>query len=88
MKVIVSRSGGMAGIRLTWEVRVEEQPDPATWADFLNSLPWDDVTDSEAAPDRFAYRIRCAPHEVVLGETQVNGPWRDLVNRVRAANGM
>ncbi|WP_129590398.1 protealysin inhibitor emfourin [Cryobacterium aureum] len=88
MKVIVSRSGGMAGIRLTWEVRVEEQPDPNTWAEFLNSLPWDDVTDSEATPDRFVYRIRCSPHEVVLAEPQVNGPWRDLVNRVRAANGM
>jgi hypothetical protein len=85
MKVIVSRSGGMAGIRLTWEVRVEEQPDPKTWAEFLNSLPWDDVTDT---PDRFSYRIRCAPHEVVLSEPQVKGPWRDLVNRVRAANGM
>ena len=88
MKVIVSRSGGMAGILLTWEVQVEEQPDPILWAEFLNSLPWDEVTDSEATPDRFAYRIRCAPHEVVLAEQEMNGPWRDLVNRVRAANGM
>jgi hypothetical protein len=88
MKVIVSRSGGMAGICLTWEVQVEEQPDSGSWVDFLNSLPWDDVTDSVAAPDRFAYRIRCAPHEVKLAEPEVNGPWRDLVNRVKAANGM
>lgn len=88
MKVIVSRSGGMAGIRLTWEVRVEEQPDPDTWTDFLNSLPWDNVIDSAANPDRFAYRIRCAPHEVVLAEPEVKGPWRDLVDRVRTANGM
>ena len=88
MKVIVSRSGGMAGIRQTWEVQVEEQPDPILWTEFLNSLPWDEVTDSEATPDRFAYRIRCAPHEVVLAEQEMNGPWRDLVNRVRAANGM
>ena len=88
MKVIVSRSGGLAGIRLTWEVQVDEQPDPATWADFLNSLPWEDVTDSVPTADRFAYRIRCAPHEVVLAEPEVDGPWRELLNRVRAANGM
>ncbi len=88
MKVIVSRSGGIAGIRLTWEVRVDEQADPDNWAKFLSSLPWDEVSESEAGPDRFAYRIRCAPHEVVLSEPDVNGPWRDLIDRVRAANGM
>jgi hypothetical protein len=62
MKVIVSRSGGMAGTCVTWEVQVEKQPDSGSWVDFLNSLPCDDVTDSVAAPDRFAYRIRYGPH--------------------------
>ena len=93
MKVIVSRSGGTAGIRLTWEVRVDEQADALSWADFLGSLPWHDVTDSEPSPDRaqpvnaYLYRIRCAPHEVVLAEPDVDGPWRDLIDRVQAANG-
>lgn len=105
MKVIVSRSGGTAGIRLTWEVRVDEQSDALSWADFLSSLPWNDVTDDEPPPhladfadrdaladrsarvDRYVYRIRCAPHEVVLAEPEVNGPWRDLIDRVQAANG-
>lgn len=99
MKVIVSRSGGTAGIRLTWEVRVDEQSDALSWADFLGSLPWNDVTDSEPPPnrapvsgravlsDRYVYRIRCAPHEVVLADPDVNGLWRDLIDRVQAANG-
>lgn len=85
MKVVVSRSGGVAGIRLTWEVRVDEQPDPEDWQAFLASLPWDEAGDAEGAPDRFLYRIRCAPHEVVLPEPAITGPWRELVDRVKAA---
>lgn len=77
----------MAGVRLTWEVRVDEQPDAVRWAEFLDDLPWDAVSDFEPQPDRYIYRIRCAPHEVVLAEPQLSGPWRELVDRVKAANG-
>ena len=86
MKVIVSRSGGIAGIRITWEVQVDDQPDASTWTELVDALPWDEVTESDPEPDRYVYRIRCAPHEVVLGEPQVSGPWRELVDRVRAVN--
>jgi len=85
MKVVVSRSGGIAGIRLTWEVRVDEQPDAKEWQAFLTSLPWDEVAETPPQPDRFLYRIRCAPHEVVLPEPEVQGPWRELVDRVKSA---
>lgn len=86
MKVVVSRSGGVAGVRVTWELRVDEQPDPSTWVQLLDELPWDSIDDSEPQPDRFVYRIRVPPHEVVLAERQVAGPWRELVDRVRTAN--
>lgn len=86
MKVIVSRSGGVAGVRLTWEVRVDEQPDAPEWKALLERLPWDEIEDGEPKPDRYIYRIRCAPHEVVLAEPQVAGPWKDLVERVRSVN--
>jgi hypothetical protein len=86
MKVIVSRSGGIAGVRVTWEVQVDEQADAEAWADFLTSLPWDDVVERAPQPDRYVYRIRCAPHEVVLAEPDLSGPWRQLVDRVRTAN--
>ena len=86
MKVIVSRSGGIAGVRVTWEVQVDEQAYAAAWADFLASLPWDDVVERAPEPDRYVYRIRCAPHEVVLAEPDLSGPWRQLVDRVRTAH--
>jgi hypothetical protein len=86
MKVVVSRSGGFTGIRVTWEVQVEDQPNSSQWEEFLQELPWDQVDDFDPRPDRFVYRIRCAPHEVVLSEPEVRGPWRELVDRVKAVN--
>ena len=86
MKVVVSRSGGIAGLRVTWDVQVDEQPDAASWMQFLEALPWDEAEDTVTAPDRYIYRIRCAPHEVVLAEPQVHGAWKDLIDRVRAAS--
>ena len=86
MKVVVSRSGGFAGIRTTWEVQVDEQPDRSAWAELLDGLPWGAVAEAAPQPDRYVYRIRCAPHEVVLGEQQVCGPWRELIDRVRGVN--
>jgi len=85
MKVVVSRSGGIAGIRVTWEVQVDEQPDAPVWRELLGALPWEEAADSAPEPDRYVYRIRCAPHEVVLPEPRVSGPWKDLVDRVKAA---
>jgi hypothetical protein len=86
MKVVVSRSGGIAGLRVTWDVQVDEQPDAATWVQFLEQLPWDQAEETAPMPDRYDYRIRCAPHEIVLAEPQVSGPWQDLIDRVRAAS--
>ncbi|WP_022886165.1 protealysin inhibitor emfourin [Glaciibacter superstes] len=86
MKVIVSRSGGITGIRVTWQVRVDMQPDADWWQTLINGLPWNEIEASEPKPDRYVYRIRCAPHEVVLAEPQVQGPWRELVDRVKEVN--
>lgn len=83
MRVTVSRTGGFAGIRATWEVHVEAQPDRAAWRELVESMPWDDVPPAPPEPDRHIYRIRCEKHEVVLAERQLRGPWRILVERVR-----
>ncbi len=85
MKVVVSRSGGIAGIRTTWEVDVDAQPDAAEWLGLITALPWADVTKRAPEPDRFVYHIRCARNEVVLAEPQVCGPWKELVDRVKAS---
>ncbi|GAA3894746.1 hypothetical protein GCM10022381_40440 [Leifsonia kafniensis] len=86
MKVIVSRSGGIAGIRLTWEVQVEDQPDSSDWLALISTLPWRDSPRTAPQPDRFVYRIRCNAHDVELAEPDLAGPWRELVERVQRAH--
>jgi hypothetical protein len=110
MRVIVSRSGGIAGMRMTWQVRIEDQPDASDWFALLRALPWDQVDHQAVRPDRFVYRIRFekpadpepdgdgrtsaddapglpAEAEATLAEQQLKGPWRELVDRVRAVGG-
>ena len=83
MDVIVSRSGGLAGLRLTWEVRIDEQPDADAWYVLIEEIPWSQPPPVPPEPDRYVYRIRCAPHEATLAERQLTGPWRRLVDRVQ-----
>lgn len=83
MDVIVSRSGGLAGLRITWQVRVDEQPDRDDWYLLIEEIPWGRPPPVPPEPDRFIYRIRCEPHEATLAERQLTGPWRRLVDRVQ-----
>ncbi|WP_022890943.1 protealysin inhibitor emfourin [Agromyces italicus] len=85
MDVIVQRSGGLAGARLTWEVRVDEQPDPDEWYILIEEIPWGEPPPVPPEPDRFVYRIECPPNEATLAERQLTGPWRQLVDRVQEA---
>ncbi|MGI9823355.1 protealysin inhibitor emfourin [Agromyces sp. Marseille-Q5079] len=93
MDVFVARSGGIAGIRLTWHVRVDDQPDADDWFVLIEEIPWNDVPAAPPEPDRFTWDIRCEPAEqgvpplkaaeATLAERQLTGPWRELVDRVR-----
>ncbi|KQQ04119.1 MULTISPECIES: protealysin inhibitor emfourin [unclassified Rathayibacter] len=89
MDVIVSRSGGFAGLRRVWRVDVTEQPDERSWLELLQSLPWAESeaprTAATGRPDRFVYEIRVQTHHVRLGETELDGAWRELVDRVKKA---
>jgi hypothetical protein len=91
MKVTVVRTGGVAGIRRTWSVEVSAQPDPTAWERLVDALPWDAPPAEDRAPDRFVYLITVTvatveEHEVRLGESALDGPWRELVERVRDAD--
>jgi hypothetical protein len=83
MLLSVSRSGGLAGLRLIWEVELDNQPDRDAWVGLIAELPWEQARPTPGEPDRYVYRIRCAPHDATLQERQLTGPWRDLVDRVR-----
>ncbi|MET4640131.1 protealysin inhibitor emfourin [Mycetocola sp. 2940] len=63
MKVTVTRSGGFAGIARRWQVSVEQEPDEESWIMLLRRLPWDEVPQEPAQPDRYLYRINCEPRQ-------------------------
>ncbi|MCU1406626.1 MAG: hypothetical protein JWQ43_2929 [Glaciihabitans sp.] len=83
MNVSVTRSGGFAGLRRTWVVVIDDQPDTESWRDLLERLPWDNRPRGAREPDRYSYEIRYSHHHATLPEQQLTGPWRELVDRVR-----
>lgn len=91
--VSVVRSGGIAGLTRRWVVEADEL-DAGPWIALLADCPWDDPTDDpQSAPrgaDRFSWSVRAtmpdAEHRADLTETQAAGPWRALIDAVRAAS--
>jgi hypothetical protein len=89
MKIIVERSGGIAGMKRTWSVQALPPEDTELWQPLVEACPWDDAPTSAPAtavqPDRFLYNIRAGQRRAVLPEQAVTGPWRDLVDSAKAA---
>lgn len=88
--VTVTRTGGIAGIRREWhtEPPAEEAP---RWIALIEGCPWDAVVAASGrGGDRFVWRIhaRCGPEErgAELPDSEMLGPWRDLVDEVREAD--
>jgi len=83
VKITVTRSGGFAGLSRSWSINVDDQPDSDDWLTLVDSLPWADRPRSAPQPDRYVYRIQCSRRRVTLPEQKLEGPWRELVDRVR-----
>ena len=81
MKITVRRSGGFAGLTREWTVLVT---DSAEWMPLLSELPWDDRPRLAPTPDRYVWVVRVSRRRITLPESQLRGPWRELVERVQA----
>lgn len=87
MVVVVVRSGGIAGLSRQW--RAEPDPDREPhWRDLVDRCPWDAPVPPTRGADRFRWRIEViegesAVRHAELGDGQVDGPWRILVDEVR-----
>lgn len=90
--VAVVRSGGIAGISRRWRVEIaaSDSADAETWIALIDRCPWDADAESSTGADRFMWSIRArTPHERrerELPDAAVSGPWRELVDAVRAAS--
>jgi hypothetical protein len=87
--IAVVRTGGIAGIRRRW--RVEAPPEEAgDWIALIDSCPWDEPAPDDTGADRFVWSIRASTpaerREQELPDGALDGPWRELVDAVRAAS--
>ncbi|THJ68512.1 hypothetical protein E8P82_00940 [Arthrobacter echini] len=82
MRIEIARSGGVGGLTRTWTVDVSSAEAEQRW------LP---LAEAEVPPvpgderDRFTYRITIGYTEVHLPESRLEEPWRELIDRARAA---
>ena len=93
MKITVQRSGGVAGMERVWSVQAVTPDDRNQWETLIEACPWDELSGGGASgggtgnsqPDRFVYRIRAGERRATLPERDLTGPWRTLVDTMRAA---
>lgn len=88
--VLVVRSGGIAGISRRWRVEASSTDDADQWIARIDRCPWDAELDDPTGADRFVWSIRARTpserRERELPDAAVSGPWRELVDAVRAAS--
>ncbi|MGZ0711368.1 protealysin inhibitor emfourin (plasmid) [Coraliomargarita sp. W4R53] len=96
VEVVVTRSGGFAGLGREWLARATDQ-DALELIKLVEGCPWPDrqlsVEDAPATvgADRFAWVVhaRCGeapPQQVSLTEDAVTDAWRRLIDAVRSWN--
>lgn len=83
--ITVTRSGGFAGLRREWTIEVSVDHEAERWRPIVEACPWDDAPAGPAtsAADGFVYALRVAGQEAVVAESDLDGPWRELVDQVR-----
>lgn len=91
VSVTVLRSGGLAGLTRRWHVEPPAS-DAGVWVELIESCPWPAASAPRRAArgaDRFAWTVsaRCGDRDerAELAETDLDGPWRALVDAVRDA---
>ena len=87
--ILVARSGGIAGMTRRWSV-TPSGGEAEHWMILVERCPWGEQPAAGAGADRFIWRIeariRRVHHQQVIPEDHLAGPWRDLVDAVRAAD--
>ncbi|MCJ1709298.1 protealysin inhibitor emfourin [Microbacterium sp. VKM Ac-2923] len=90
LAIVVVRSGGIAGLSKQWRAEPDAERTPH-WRELVESCPWDAEAPPTAGADRYQWRIEVhdggSPvHQARLGDGQIEGPWRTLVDEVRHAH--
>jgi hypothetical protein len=84
MHIDVRRSGGFAGTTRRWQLDTDTCSDPDGWSALLAALPRDAPTSDQPVPDDFTWTITFEQTTVTIPGRLLDGPWADLVTRVRS----
>lgn len=84
IRIEVSRSGGFAGLTRTWSVEVSTAEAEERWLPLLEQS--EPGHSEDAQRDRYVYHIVVGYREVTVTESAVQGPWKELVERVKNAS--
>jgi hypothetical protein len=81
VRVAVTRSGGFAGMVRHAEIDSADHPAVAR---LIQDVRLDEMPEPRAQPDRFVYEIEIGDRAAQVGEADLHGPLRDLVDEVMA----
>ncbi|WP_282819141.1 protealysin inhibitor emfourin [Curtobacterium flaccumfaciens] len=84
MRIEVRRSGGFAGTTRRWWVDTDTSSDPTAWSDVVDALRRTPAPTAPPVPDDFSWTITVERTTVTIPGRRLDGPWADLVARVRS----
>jgi len=87
MRIVVRRTGGIAGLSRRWQVDTESCDDPSAWDDLVAALPDAPPGTAPGVRDDFEWTVTLAQRTVRIAGSRLDGPWADLVGRVRQEGG-
>lgn len=77
--ITITRTGGFAGISRQWTLQLDAEE----WRSLLASGAPPAGGQPDHSADRFVYRIRGGRRSLVIPDSRLDGPWRELVERAR-----
>ena len=87
LSILIARSGGFAGIGREWRLDAQGED----WQNLVDACPWGTWTTDEISRDRFLWRIEVRRgrrrRTALVPDRDLDGPWRELVERVRSEAG-
>ncbi|MDN4610283.1 protealysin inhibitor emfourin [Arthrobacter burdickii] len=86
MRIEITRSGGFAGLTRSWTLEVSRTEAEQRWLPLAEAQAGSSGAESGSQRDRFTYRITIGYTEVHLSENRLDDPWRELIERARAAD--
>lgn len=87
MKIAVTRSGGFAGLVQRAAVDTVDLPDAADWQELTRRIDLTALPPPQPQPDRYVYEIDIDGQTAEVGETELSGPLRELVDKVMGQTG-